>query len=40
MLEDPNLIYILSNHEADLTRDKIQSTDTTVIVWLREPIPE
>ena len=40
MLEDPNLIYILNNHEADITRDKIQSTDTTVTVWFREPILE
>ena len=40
ILGDPNLSYILDNNEVDLTRDKIQSIDTTIAVWLGEPIPE
>ena len=39
-LEDPNISYILDNHEADLTHDKIQSIDTTITVWLGGPISE
>ena len=34
ILEDPNLSYILDNYEADLTCDKIQSTETAIAVWL------
>ena len=40
ILEDPNLSYILNKYEADLTRDKIQSIDKVIAVWLRRPIPE
>ena len=40
LLEDSNLVYILDNYEADLTKDKIQSTETTIIVWFGEPIPK
>ena len=40
LLEDPNLVYILDNYEADLTKDKIQSTETTITVWFGEPIPK
>ena len=40
LLEDPNLIYILDNYEAELTKDKIQSTETAIAVWLGGPIPE
>ena len=40
ILEDPNLIYILNNHEVDLTRDNMQSIDTIISVWLGEPITE
>ena len=34
ILEDPNLSNILNNDEADLTRDKIQSTETAIAAWL------
>ena len=34
LLEDPNLGYSLDKFDADLTRDKIQSTDTAITVWL------
>lgn len=34
MLEDPYLSYILDNHEVDFARDKIQNTDTEIVVWL------
>ena len=34
ILEDTNLSYILDNYEVDLTRDKIQSTETVIAVWL------
>lgn len=40
ILEEPNLSYIIDNYEVDLIRDKIQSTDTTIAVWLRGYIPE
>ena len=40
LLEDPNLSYILDNYEADLTKDKIQSKDMAIAVWLGGPIPE
>ena len=40
ILEDPNLIYILNNHEAYLTRDNMQSIDTIISVWFGEPITE
>ena len=40
LLEDPNLGYSLEKFDADLTRDKIQSTDTAIAVWLGGPIPE
>ena len=36
LLEDLNLIYILDNYEAELTNDKIQSTETAIAVWLGE----
>ena len=39
-LEDPNLSYSLEKFDADLIRDKIQSTDTVIIEWLRGHIPE
>ena len=32
LLEDHNLIYILVNYEAELTKDKIQSTETAIAV--------
>ena len=34
LLEGPNLSYSLDKFDADLTRDKIQSTDTAILVWL------
>ena len=34
LLEDSNFSYILKKIDADLTRDKIQSTDTAIAVWL------
>ena len=40
LLEDPNLIYILDKYEAELTKDKIKSTETEIVVWLGRPIPE
>ena len=40
LLEDSNLIYILDNYEAELTKDKIQSTETAIAVWLGGPISE
>ena len=40
LLEDPNLGYSLEKFDTDLTRDKIQSTDTAIAVWLGGPIPE
>ena len=40
MLEDLNLSYILVNHEEDLSGDKIQSTDTAIVLWLGKIIPE
>ena len=40
LLEDPNLGYSLEKFDADLTRDKIQSTDIVIAVWLGGPIPE
>ena len=40
MLEDSNLSYILDNYKADLTRHKIQSTDTATAIWLGELIQE
>ena len=39
LLEDPNLVYILDNYDAALTKDKIQSTETAIAVWLGGPIP-
>jgi len=38
LLEYLNLIYILDNYEAELTKDKIQSTETAIAVWLGEPV--
>ena len=32
LLENHNLSYILDNYEADLIRDKIQSTETAIAV--------
>ena len=32
ILENPNLVYSLKQIDADLTRDKIQSTDTAIVV--------
>ena len=40
LLEDPNLIFILDNYDAALTKYKIQSTETAIAVWLGGPIPE
>ena len=40
LLKDPNPIYILDNYEADLTKDKMQSTETAIAVWLEGPILE
>ena len=40
ILEDPNVIHILDESEAELTKDKIQSTDVATAVWLGGPIPE
>ena len=40
ILEDPNVIHILDETEAELTKDKIQSTDVATAVWLGGPIPE
>ena len=34
ILEDPHFSYTLDNYEADLTREKIQSTETAITVWL------
>ena len=34
LLEDPNLSYILDNYEANLTENKIQSTETAIVGWL------
>ena len=36
ILEDPNLSNILNNDETDLTRDKIQNTETAIAAWLGE----
>ena len=33
-LEYPSLSYILDNHRAELIHDKIQRTDTAIVVWL------
>ena len=40
LLEDPNHIYILDNYEAKLTKEKIQSTETAITVWLGGQISE
>ena len=40
LLEDSNLGYSVEKFDADLTRDRIQSIDTVIAVWLRGPIPE
>ena len=40
LLEDSNLIYILDNYEVELTKNKIQSTETAIVVWLGGLIPE
>ena len=40
LLEDSNLGYSLEKFDADLTCDKIKSTDTAIAVWLGGPIPE
>ena len=34
ILEDPHFSYTLDNYEANLTREKIQSTETAITVWL------
>ena len=39
-MEDPNLSYILDNYEADVARNKIQSTETALAVWLGGLIPD
>ena len=39
LLEDPNLSYILNNHEVELARDKIYHIYTVIAVWLEGPIP-
>ena len=40
LLEDPKIIYILDNYETELTKYKIQSTETAITVWLEGPILE
>ena len=40
LLEDPNLSYSLDKFNADLIRDKIQSTDTAIAVWLGGASPK
>ena len=40
ILEDPHFSYTLDNYEADLTREKIKSTETAITVWLGGGIPK